>query len=351
MKNFNLKTYKYLGAIHIHTKYSDGTGDINTITKAAKKNGLSWVIITDHENFDVTEGIINGIYVIKGEEISPQTHDHYIALGINSCIPSTSDVSENIKAVRENGGFGFAAHPDESITRKNSYKPIRWTDKNVNPDGIEIWNWFSQWADNLNSDNIFSLIYAYLFRNKLIKTPDKETLQWWDKLNNESVRIIPAIGGIDAHALKIKKYIVPVTIFPYNFMLGTIVNEITLQSPLDTNFEKAKQQILNAVKYGNNIIINRTVYKHIPQIYITNKDNTIESGGNIKFDSDTYFHVKCKKKSKIKILRNGIIIKETCSKDLILKLGQCGKYRAEIEINGKGFVYSNPLILTQEDMI
>ena len=32
--------FNYLGAIHIHTKLSDGTGDINSISKAAKKAGL-----------------------------------------------------------------------------------------------------------------------------------------------------------------------------------------------------------------------------------------------------------------------------------------------------------------------
>ena len=35
------KPYYYPGAIHIHTKFSDGSGDIQQITRAAKKNGLN----------------------------------------------------------------------------------------------------------------------------------------------------------------------------------------------------------------------------------------------------------------------------------------------------------------------
>ena len=71
--------YKYIGAIHIHSNHSDGTGDVNLITKAAKSAGLDWIIITDHNNFDIEEGIFNGIYVIKGEELSPaDNHNHYL---------------------------------------------------------------------------------------------------------------------------------------------------------------------------------------------------------------------------------------------------------------------------------
>ncbi len=38
------------GAIHIHTTHSDGTSTIKEIAKAAKKAGLEWIIITDHNN-------------------------------------------------------------------------------------------------------------------------------------------------------------------------------------------------------------------------------------------------------------------------------------------------------------
>ena len=53
----HLKTYNYsIGAIHIHSKFSDGSGDIEQITKAAKKAGLDWIIITDHKQAGVEDG-------------------------------------------------------------------------------------------------------------------------------------------------------------------------------------------------------------------------------------------------------------------------------------------------------
>ena len=183
--------FYYKGAVHIHSSLSDGTGDINS------------------------KGIINGVYVVKGQEISPHSCNHYLAFGVNDVI----DVDENpqvyVDKVRKYGGFGFAAHPDEGVTtdkngnylpRQNSNHCIPWLDKNVKPDGVEIWNWFSNWADNLNDKNIFTLAYAFLFKHKIVTNPSKLTLDWWNKLNNESENIIPALGGVDAHAFKINQY-------------------------------------------------------------------------------------------------------------------------------------------------
>jgi len=339
-------TYRYPGAIHIHTLHSDGTGDIETITKSAEKADLSWIIVTDHNNFDVREGIINGIYVIKGEEISPDYGNHYIALGISELIHHSDNCSENIDAVKSKGGFGFSAHPDESEVRNNPHHPLKWTDKNIIPDGVEIWNWFSQWGDNYDSRNIFGIIYSYLFAKNLVKKPYKTTLEWWDKLNQNNFTVVPAIGGTDAHALKVTKFLIPVTIFPYKYSFGTIVNQIHTDKPLSNDFKQAKEQILNAVKSGNNIVANLSACKDIPKIYISNNEKTAQSGEIIKLDSDTYINIECKKKTKITVVKDGIQINTINTKELKLKLTQCGKYRVETEINGRGFAYSNPINVT-----
>ena len=177
-------SYIYKGAIHIHTKLSDGTGDLKTIVKAAKQAGLDWIIITDHNHYDTDEGIIEGIYVIKGQEISPKSCNHYLTFGINETLEENDNPQIYVDKVRELGGFGFAAHPDEGNTidndgnicpRKNSHHCIPWTDKSVKPDGVEIWNWFSNWADNLDDSSLLTLAYAYIFKHKIIILPEVYT--------------------------------------------------------------------------------------------------------------------------------------------------------------------------------
>ncbi len=342
--NKSIDIHKYCGAIHIHTVNSDGTGSVSDIAKAANRCGLSWIIITDHNNLDIEEGYIDGVLVIKGEEISSEYGNHYLAFGIDNFIEPSDNCEKNIIKVRENGGFGFAAHPDESVNRKNKYKPLRWTDKNNIPDGVEIWNWFSQWADNYNSNNIFSVIYSYIFKNNLVKRPASDTIKWWDCLNNSSDKIIPAIGGTDAHAMRVR-YIIPVTIFPYKFMLNTIVNEIYLDCPLSSDFNIAKEQILSALKSGNNVIANKSVCKKIPEIYVLNSDSFAGCGGSISKDENTFLYVENSVISNIKILKDGIEIHNCKAKSCKLKISQTGKYRVQVEMNKRGFAYSNPIIV------
>lgn len=319
--------FNYLGAIHIHTKLSDGTGDINSISKAAKKAGLNWIVITDHNNFDIEKGFYNGVCVIKGEEISPCTSNHYIALGIKNLINPSDDTQKFVDEVRAQGGFGFAAHPDESDNRKNKAHPIKWTDKSVIPDGIEIWNWFSDWADDYDESNIFKIAYSYFFRHKLIQGPHKETLKWWDELNKNSEHIIPAIAGVDAHALKISKYIVPIKIFPYKDCFKTLTNIIPLKNKPPEDFEEQKNLILSSIKNGNNIMINRHVKKDIPLIYIEDKSIII----------------KLSTKAQIKIIQNGNPIHSEINNNLKFPIQEKTKYRVEVYLKNQPWIFSNQI--------
>lgn len=319
--------FNYLGAIHIHTKLSDGTGDINSISKAAKKAGLNWIIITDHNNFDIKEGFYNEVCVIKGEEISPCSSNHYIALDIKNLINPSDDTKKFVDEVRAQGGFGFAAHPDEADNRKNKAHPIKWTDKTIVPDGIEIWNWFSDWADDYDETNIFKIAYSYFFRHKLIQGPHKETLKWWDELNKNSEHIIPAIVGVDAHALKISKYIIPIKIFPYLNCFKTLTNVITLENEIPKDFESQKKLILSSIKNGNNLMINRHIKNEIPLIHVENKT----------------IIVKLSTKAEIKIIQNGTQIFTENTKNLKFPIDENAKYRIEIYLKNQPWIFSNQI--------
>lgn len=346
--------FQYCGAIHIHTNFSDGTGDVHSVSKAAKKANLDWIIITDHNSLDVEEGIFNGVYVIKGEEISPKNENHYLALGINDVIEPCENPQIYVNKVRESGGFGFAAHPDEGMTvdkygnhvpRKNSNHCIPWTDKSIEPDGVEIWNWFSNWADNLDDSSLLTLAYAFFFKHSIIKSPSQITLRWWDELNSKSEKIVPALGGVDAHALLVKDYIIPLKIFPYTTCFKTINNTILLKEPLSKDFKKAKEQILSAVIKGNNIIINKNFNNDIPNICISNNETSVSCGEEINLTKETYLNIETKKVNNIKILLDGDEIFKTKSKKIRIPIKKTGKYRIEFSFKGKGFAYTNPIVV------
>ena len=341
----NNDIFKYCGALHIHTNKSDGSGDLKEIIKSAKKANLSWIVITDHNYIDNVEGFIDGIYVIKGQEVSPKSENHYLVMGTNKLYSPYDDLQSNIDKIRQDGGFGFAAHPDESDKRRNNAKPIKWLDKNITPDGIEIWNWFSAWADNYDSRNFLNVVYSYLFRNKLVNKPNPETIKWWDELNNKSEKIVPAIFGVDAHALLIKKYLLPVKIFPYEFCFKTLVNEICLKEPLSKDFNKAKNQILNALKCANNIMINKQISQKSPNIYISNNEGVFTAGEKVKLDSNTYLNISLPKSAKIFVIKDGLEYNNTVGNALKIQLSIKGKYRIEIIYKDEGYIYTNPIVV------
>ena len=336
--------FQYQGAIHIHTKHSDGTGNVRSISFEAKRAGLDWIIITDHNYYDTEEGIYNGVYVIKGEEISPKNDsNHYLTFGINEQIPASNDSQININTVINKGGFGFAAHPFESAKRKNKWNPIVWTNTDVIPDGVEIWNWFSSWGDALDDENLFKLAYSFFFKHNLVTLPPQKALDWWDELNQKSEKVVPAIGGVDAHAIKIYKYILPVTVFPYKTCFETITNVITLKESLSKDFTEAKKQILDAVRFGSNTIVNRKISKNIPQINVSDSEITAFAGDSIDLSDNTYFNVKIHDIMDIRLIKDGKEIETIQSKEYHFPIKECGKYRVEILSKNKGYAYSNPI--------
>lgn len=336
---------KYLGAIHIHTRFSDGTGDVDSISNAAKKAGLSWIIITDHNSFDIKEGFYNGVCVIKGEELSPPTENHYLALGIDKFLEYSENPEQNVQNVRAQGGFGIVAHPDESLQRKNNAAPIRWHDKSVVGDGIEIWNWFSDWADNYDDTNIFKIAYSYVFRENLIKGAHLETLKWWDEVNKNSEKIIPAVGGVDAHALKVRDYFVPVTIFPYKYCFETTQNLLSFDEPLPIDFSSRKTKILDAIRNGKNIIINgkSKINPLDITIKIYNTNSVFNCGETLYKDENTFLTIDLPKRLNVKIILDGEIVFNQKTKNFSYKVENAGKYRVEVFDGKKPCIYSNPI--------
>lgn len=346
-------TFLYPGAIHIHSIYSDGTGTIEEIAHAAKKAGLCWIIVTDHNNMDAKEGIYDGVCVIVGEEISPETGNHYLALGIKTPVSCDLPAEKYIQKVKKQGGFGFIAHPDNN-RRKNSYKSLPWEDWSIKDfGGIEIWNYMSNWIDNYNAQNPFKALNAFLFRNHTLPAPTKKIMQWWDSLNNENHHIIPAIGGVDAHAFNIRKAFITVKVFPYKNTFDTIANFIYLDEPLPENFECSKKVILDSIKSGKNLIINRGgkcgkwgKYEHTnPVFYIQNGHKKAYAGDCIDLDSNLKMVIDLPLKAHIKIINNGKIILQKKAENLEIDLLEKGKYRIEAYYKKRPWIFSNPILV------
>lgn len=344
-------TFLYPGAIHIHSNHSDGTGTLEEIVKAAKKAGLPWIVISDHNSLKTKEGVYDGVTVIVANEITPGDDNHYIAFDVKSVTSQKIPPEDFIQDVKNQGGFGFIAHPDGKISRKNSCRCYRWANWNIKDfGGIEIWNFMSDWTDSYSEKNPFKAAYAYFFKNHVLNGPTQAALSWWDELNNQTPDIIPAIGGLDAHAMYIPNSCFKIKIFPYKSLFKSIVNIIHLDEPMPKDFPAQREAILSAIKEGRNIIMNsfwnrKSEKNQYPLFYINNGDRDFCAGQVCDFNTDLNLNVHLPMKAEIRVIKDGETILSEQSEALTLKITKKGKYRIEVYYKEKPWIFSNPIVV------
>ena len=186
------------GAIHIHTRRSDGTGTVDDVAAAAERAGLSFIVVTDHGDGMLPPELPayrGRVLVIDAVEISTEG-GHIVALGMKPApYPLGGEPRDVIEDVKRLDGFVIAAHPA-------SAKPeLQWTDWSLPIDGLEWVNGDSEWRD----ESAFSLVRTLLTypgrgRESLAALLDypEQLMERWDALN--AGRRVIAIAAADAHA-------------------------------------------------------------------------------------------------------------------------------------------------------
>jgi hypothetical protein len=186
------------GAVHIHTRRSDGSGTIEDVSAAASRAGLRFVIVTDHGDAtrapDMPE-YRNGVLVIDAVEIST-FGGHVVAIGLPRApyrlAGEPRDVLEDIARL---GGFSVAAHP------VHAKEESRWTDWDATFDGLEWLNGDSAWRDE-TAIGLARMLLVYAFRPVetlgLMLDRDEPVMRRWDTLTAH--RRVVALAAADAHA-------------------------------------------------------------------------------------------------------------------------------------------------------
>jgi len=348
--------YNYPGNIHIHSRYSDGSGDFNQITREAASAGLSYVVITDHETLEglTEEAVINGVVLIVGTEIN-RKHSHYVALNLREMVDSDEVNPQNvIDRVKNAGGIGFLAHPFEKghpyIEQGKAYPWICWPVFNF--DGLELWNYTSHWRGRDPSP--FKTLYWFFFNRKAaMDAPPPEALKLWDCYNIRGCRLT-AIGSSDAHATMYILGLFKVPVFSYRFIFKTINTYIVLQEKLSKEFASAKKQIINALYAGNCFLSFDGLYPGGNFYFYASRGNSLNylMGETVPAGQDLTLHVKAPgKKPLIRMVRNGKLSLEKQAAGLTYKPSTPGVYRVEVYYRSfpgryRPWIYSNPIYVS-----
>jgi len=342
--------FEYVGAIHIHSIYSDGSGEVKDIAQFANESELDFFILTDHNTLRALnegfEGWHSNTLALVGCEINDKENkNHYLAFGINETISTRLPAKEYVKKVNELGGIGFLAHPHEKRNSMKEHPPYPWTEWDSNDfTGIEIWNHMSEWMEGLTEQNKYNYFIHPL---RSIVGPNVETLKVWDSLNLK--RKVVGIGGVDAHAHKINVLgFVEMEIFPYKVLFKSIRTHILCEEELIISSEtheinKSKKNVNKALADGRCFISN---FYHGDargfRFYAESGNKTYQMGDVVPLSKKVKLMVKLPSSSdKIRLIHNGELNEEKSGTNVEFLAPKKGVYRIEVYNNQNAWIFSN----------
>ena len=343
--------------LHMHTRYSDGSGTHKDIAEAAMQTGLDAVIVTDH---NVLVQGVEGYYrfgttrvlLLVGQEVHDQDRDpqknHLLVFNANRDLSALADDPQTlINGVREAGGICFIAHPRDPEAPAFHETDISWEDWTVqNFTGIELWNGLSE-LKTVVPTKLHGAFYAF-FPKFIGHHPILEVLQRWDDLMANGNRIV-AIGGSDAHALDLHMGPIHRIIFPYAFHFKTVNTHVFVPEPLSGDVSTDKKMIYAAIAAGRCFV---AYDLPAPTRGFTFKAKGLEKsvimGEEISVKGGVTLQAHVPEPAEIRLIKDGKQIgvwkkNHACT----YTATEPGVYRVEVYRNylGKkrGWIYSNPI--------
>ncbi|MFL5895283.1 MAG: PHP domain-containing protein [Thermoleophilaceae bacterium] len=331
--------------IHLHSTYSDGTGTVAQIARAANRAGIDVVLLTDHDTLEAKrrgeERWWDDALVLVGEEVSPTDRDHYLAFGIDREISRRLSGPEICRAVADAGGFGFAAHPFS-----RGFEPLRRPGIPFGDldclDGVELWSFLNDTGERVRGlAGVARLIAA---PQTIIGSPPEDNLRQWDRLCR--ARRVVAIGGLDAHQFGVRiAGRVPIRAMSYRRSFRQLHTHVLTDRPLSRELEHDRSLVYEALREGRcYIAVDAVAPARGFGFWADGPDGHVAMGAEGQA-GDWTLHVRLPRPAHIRLLRNGTEVAAANDDELEQRTGDPGAYRVEAELSGRAWVLSNPVYL------
>lgn len=351
-----MKYHDYAGVIHFHSAFSyDGYVGLDEIIDAARKNGIDFLMLTDHDHLRARdegwEGWHGNVLLVVGEEIAPR-FNHYLAFNISGPIarPEESRGSrpqKYIDAVNASGGFGFIAHPDHEGTKTFHVKHYPWADWSVDGyTGISIWDFMTDWQSSLKG--CLPSLISFFLPAFFLRGPRRVTLERWDSLNQ--TRKIVGIGELDNHGSLVK--IGPFTISALSFQRAFkfVRTHICTLEPLSGNSRQDISLIYNSLQHGRCYAAMEYFQPARGFTFTITKNNEKYSmGDSLVLEDKADLGISLPASALVRIIRDGVLLAEETNTKITLSIGEKGIYRVEACLKRYGkyrpWIFSNPIFV------
>lgn len=322
---------------HLHSTFSDGTGTIPEIMRAAKRAEADVVLLTDHNTLEARdrgqEGWHDGVLLLVGEEVTPAKQNHYLAFGVDRVVRwGDGSPGEICAAVTAAGGFGFAAHPwSKGSPLFQRAVPMPWRDIDCEGlAGVELWSFVNDAGATIASfrDALRFIVSPEHF----LTDPPEDNIRDWDRLNASGRRVV-GIGGIDAHQVG-KRVFGRWVIRPmgYHRSFRLLRTHVWCEEPPSGDAGHDREQVYSALRDG--------------RCYIAADVHAPARGFAFWRDGDS-LHARTPRPAELRVMRDGALAHTARGDDLCYRATEPGSYRVEahLEINGRWrtWILSNPI--------
>jgi hypothetical protein len=332
---------EYAGAIHIHTRFSDGATPAAEVVALAEKVGLDFVIICDHNSTGVQQAGLTGWHgrtlCLCAPEIGKRRHPHFIALGLRNPAPLAAlSPPEGLQECARRGLRTFVAHPHVGQLRGYPRKPVDWPHWDAAITGMEIWSYMH---DVVHKVIPWRLPLLFLNHRWLVRGPRRETLKMWDQLGRS--RRVAGIGSLDNHATVFFSLF---RIFPHQDLFRMLRTHV-ICAALPQDGPAAEEILVKALGEGSCFVAldgwaDATGFRFCAQ----GPGPTLGMGQETAYAAGWKLIVESPRAAELTIVRDGSpLAKVEKARALEAAVEGPGVYRVEARLGGRPWVYTNPI--------
>ena len=345
--------YEYVGNVHLHTTFSDGSASPQEIVRTAEMAGLDFLIPTDHNTYlPGLDGWYGKTLLLIGEEIrvrpqGPQGN-HYLVFDVYEEMASLArDPQRLMDEVGRRGGFGFIAHPFERAAPRFQQPSLPWREWQAKGyTGISLWNYMSEFKSYLG--NVPKALFAAFFPRAVIRGPFSETLAKWDQLLES--RPTPIIGTSDAHAETYALGPIRREVFPYSYLFRCVNQHILSGRSFSGRWQEDKDIVYDAMKKGTGFVA-YDLLGDARGFRFTAGDARVSAhmGQEITLSNRVKLEVRSPLFADLRIIWKGQVVAHKRGKRLEYIAQERGAYRVEAHrwaaLRWRGWVFTNPIYL------
>jgi hypothetical protein len=207
-----------------------------------------------------------------------------------------------------------------------------------------IWDFMTDWQNTLRGYP--RSILSFLFPAFFLTGPRKVTLERWDRLNSNTK--VVGIGELDNHDTRQRVLGLNLSVFPFAKAFKFMRTHVITERPLVRDDARDIAALLSALGQGRAYVAGE--YFHDSRGFsfvLTDNSRSATLGDEFILENEACLTATFPATAKIRIIKDGTVIREEIVRELTGSISEPGVYRIEAYLRVLGkylpWIFSNPI--------